>query len=350
MAVKILSVDTAKAERQNVKELGTFIYGGKEYTVEKNIVNGEMEVLELEKPIGEMITTADGQQAMLRKVVLDVELGREAVPVLYKPIYDTLQDRNFPEVFDAKWAQWGTVVFLEHFEGMEVRFGKLAAEQGPIARLRTFAAGFEYTEDMVEYNQTFNMEILNRAMGEAYNALLNHLHFAPILDYDYQATNQTPASDEYDDEAYAMGPAQARIMNIRQTLIDAVKASREAKRPGSILLINSAREQDILEAMQARTIDATPYPAVTGISQVIMYDGWDITVGEKAYNYAGVDPAKAYLIRPKQSMKELIKHDLLVDSAKSDLSRLVEEQIVGRARRGVFAAIDESVEEITLPV
>jgi len=58
---------------------------------------------------------------------------------------------------------------------------------------------------------------------------------------------------------------------------------------------------------------------------------------------------KAYLIRPKRGFKELIKYDLMVDAAGADLSRLIENQVVGRAYRGVFAAIPENVQEITLP-
>jgi len=346
---KFISVDSLKRERANIKEAIPFIVGGKRQSVDKVIVNGEMETLELQKPIGEMITTADSVTDLLRKVVLDVELGREAVPIIYKAIYDTITDRNFPEVLTAKWAQWGTVVFLEHFEGGEVRFGSLDSATGPVAYIKTYAAGFEYTEDMVEYNQTFNLEILNRAMGEAYNALLNHLHLSPILTYSYDDANQTAASTAYD-EMTNWGAGLIRIMNIRQTILDGLKASREAKRPGSILLIHSSREMDISMALQPTTIEATPFPSVPGIASVIMYDGWNITVGKREYTYAGVGVNTAYLIQPKKSLKELIKHDLLVDSDNADLSRLIEKQIIGRARRGVYAAIDASVEEITLPV
>ena len=113
----------------------------------KKMSNGEMETMQFAKPFGEMITYGgtNVSKELLRKVVLDVELGREEVQILYKPIYDTISDANLPEVLDAKWALRGACVFAQAFEGSEVKFGTLEAEYGPTARILTYTAGFEYT-------------------------------------------------------------------------------------------------------------------------------------------------------------------------------------------------------------
>jgi len=99
----------------------------------------------------------------------------------------------------------------------------------------------------------------------------------------------------------------------------------------------------------ADTLSEAQYPAVSGIDTMIFYDGWSTAVGEKTYEYAGVDPGKAYLIEGQKFFRELVKHDLLVDAGNADLSRLVEELVVARARRGVVASPANAVEEITLP-
>ena len=65
------------------------------------------------------------------------------------------------------------------------------------------------------------------------------------------------------------------------------------------------------------------------------------------YSYGGVTPGKAYLIRPKRGFKELLKQDLRVEAAMGDLTRLVDSQIVAYAHRGVFAAVEENVQEIS---
>ena len=62
-----------------------------------------------------------------------------------------------------------------------------------------------------------------------------------------------------------------------------------------------------------------------------------------------MDPGKAYLIEGKKYFRELVKHDLRVDASGGDITRLVEDAIVGRARRGVIASPANAVQEITLP-
>jgi len=353
MAAKVVSLETARAAKRSGTYESKVYYrlNGKLYEVTKKVVNGEMQVFDLAKPIGEMLVTDATRKELLEKVVLDVELGREGVPVLYTPIYERRQDPNFPEVFDAKWAQRGVVIFMEHIEGEEVRFGHLEAEKGPIARIITYATGIEYTEDMQEYNRTFDMEEINRAFGEAYNALLNHIHLYPIINYSYGTNNKTsavyvtvegkPTTSEQDDAH--------PVLSLRETLKKGLADARKAKRPGNVLLISGDRLDHINEASGALHVRGTDYPSLTGIDTIIAYDGWTTKVGKKEYTYAGVNENKAYLIRPKRGFKELVKHELRVDANIGDLSRLVEAQIVGRARRGVFAALAENVQEITLP-
>ena len=350
MAVKVISIETLKdAKRQGTFEQKVpFTLNHREYAAIKRIVNGETEVFSFNRPLGEMITTDAVRKELMEKVVLDVELGREATPVLFTPIYERLEDSNFPEVFEAKWAQRGVVVFAEHIEGQEVRFGHLQAEQGPIARIVTYAAGIEYTEDMVEYNRTFDMEEINRAFGEAYNALLNHLHLGPIITYSYANANKT-ASVLVDVEGNPAPSGYHKLLSLRETLKQGLADARKEKRPGTILLVAGERLEHVQEALGSFYVRGTDYPPLSGIEQIVAYDGWEAEVGKKKVTYNGVVNDKAYLIRPKRGFKELIKHDLRIDATMPDLSRLIEAQIVGRARRGVFAALPENVQEITLP-
>lgn len=345
------SIESLKEQRRKgtIETEVPFVFNGKQETVPKKIVNGEMEIIDIDKPIGEMMTSETSRKELVQKVVLDVELGREEVPVLYKPIYETLTDPNFPKEFEAKWAQRGTVIFFEHLEGEEVKFGSLQAESGPIARLKGYAAGFEYTKEMEIFNQMFNFEIMNKAFGEAHNALLNHLHLGPIIQHNYKAANKTaPVYVKPDGNTGTQADAHY-MLSLRGTLRKALKDTRTAKRPGTILLANSADKEDIQEALGSMTLQATPYGATAGITDIIYYDGWETDVARKSYAYEGVPQGKAFLIRPKRGFKELVKQGLQINSTIGDLSRLVQAQIVGDFWRGVFAAVEENVQEITLP-
>jgi hypothetical protein len=190
------------------------------------------------------------------------------------------------------------------------------------------------------------MTELSRAMGEAYNALLNHIHLYPILSYDYPAKNKTAASTE--GATYI-----EKLRNtIKQGLIDAASdrntETRMVRKP-TVLLAHPSKQWDIEEALQRMQIGGTIYNPITQINSLVFYDGYSIQVGEKTYEYPGVAPNKAYLIDPQKYFVELIKHDLIIDAAGADLKRLIEGSIVGRARRGVVAAPENAVQEITLP-
>lgn len=341
---KVVSQDTLLDKRRSmtIEEDIPFEVNGHVDYAKKKLVNGEMETLELAKPIGEMMSfgSTANLKDLLRKVVLDVELGREAVQLLYNVIYDTISDPNLPKTLDAKWALYGNCVFLEHIEGEEIKFGSLSAENGPIARIQTYATGFEYTKEMIDFNQTFNVELLNKSMGEAYNALLNHIHLYPIIGAAYKTANKTAFQGKTDDPVW---------LGIWRTLNQAIKDAVTAKRPGTILLASSADQTDIEMAIRGgHQLEGSIYPSIAGISTVIYYDGWSVQVGKKSYTYKGVTPGTAYLIRPKRGFKELVKKDLTTETGNQDLTRLVEAQIVGYCYRGVFAAIDENVQQIAL--
>lgn len=337
---------------------GKYLFNGELKSVTSKIANGEMEVLKLTRPLGEMITSGDIPEELFQKVILDVELGRQAVPLLYKPLYDPIVDANFPQDLKAKWAIYGAVVFLKHVEGEEIQFGSIGAESGPTAHIETYAAGFEYTQDMVKYNQTWNMSILNKAFGEAYNALLNHMHLYPILigpalNYSspgYASANKTAVQYTKADGSAGTSGDYDLVMTYRATIKKGIKDARRAGRPVDVLLAPSVDQIDIEEAISQITLTSgRKLKSLPGLKSLVYYDGWTSKVGKKTYTYEGVPTTKIYLVRSKGGFKELVKHDLQVQSNTGDLSRLIDTQIVGVARRGVYAALAENVQELTVP-
>jgi len=350
MAYRVVSLDTMREERRKaplIEERVPYIAPGEKLDyVTKRIVNGEMETFELTRPVGEMITTASGLTQLVQKVVLDLELGREQVPLLYTPIYRRRENRNFPQFVDIRPFVGARVVFLEHLEGEEVKFGDLLVGPASTVPIVTYTAGFEWTEDVVEYSQDWSVAELSRAMGEAYNALLNHLHLGPIISYDYPQKNKTAASTE--GGTYLEKLRNTIIAGLKDAALDKDQLTGAPRRP-TVLLAHSSRQWDIEQALQRQQIGGTVYPPISQINTLIFYDGYSVTVGEKTYTYPGVDPNKAYLIDPTKYFVELVKHDLIVDAGGADVKRLIQGAIVGRARRGVVAAPEKAVQEITLP-
>lgn len=290
--------------------------------------------------IAEMIGTDDGSREFIEKVTYDAFSGRENVPLLYKSIYSTQTDANFPKTFTVK--EFGPVqtVFLRKLEGGEVKFGSLGSGPEKTVSFETWAAGIEYDEDIVEWNQTWRVSDIGVSFGESYNKLLNHLHLSPIISGTYVTTGGGLAAQKAKQESTTAGAAQliAFDTSIAKTLTNALQVLPR----GSIVLHNSFDAFALQSALASDMLsDLTPGPAKKALAnaEFIAYDGETVTVGGKTYTYDGVAQGFVYLIVPKVNFKEYIKHDLRVDSDDGDLSRLVLAQVVGRARRAQLAGL-----------
>jgi hypothetical protein len=86
------------------------------------------------------------------------------------------------------------------------------------------------------------------------------------------------------------------------------------------------------------------------VEGIIYYDGETLTRGTDQITYPGVTAGTCFMVMPKAKLKEMVHHDLRIDIGPADISRLIEGQQVGRARRGLYADLLGSVQKITLPV
>jgi hypothetical protein len=137
----------------------------------------------------------------------------------------------------------------------------------------------------------------------------------------------------------------ARFQAAYQEGIEAVP-----QRTWNVILASEVDRFQIEQALLEPVFDAWKCSAVASRWTRSFTTTVDIEMGTETFNYAGVTPGKCYAIFPKQKMLEFVHHDLRVDADRpTDISRLIDTQIVGRTRRGVYADIANSVEEITLP-
>lgn len=287
--------------------------------------------------VQEMIGTGDGAQDFLEKTTYDAYQGRESVELIYKSIYDTREDATFPKVMTVKEYGPVQVAFVEKLEGGEVKFGELAPGQEKTVRFHTYAAGLEWSEDMVEYNEFWSLTDASIAFGENYNKLLNHLHLSPIITATYTTTGGGLAG-----QVAAQKAGTAQLVAWDTDLATTLERAFGVLPKGSIVLQNSI-DSIYLERQIAKDIldDGTPGPIKRkyGTLTFQAYDGDSVQVGPRTYNYGGVPAGFLYMVVPKRNFKEYIKHDLRIDSGNADLSRLIVDQMVGRARRAVFAAV-----------
>lgn len=323
----------------NVREIGAEVADA---VVKEMAENGKVSPIVWSEGVvvKEMLGTDDGSREFIEKVTYDAYSGRENVPLLYKDIYSTQTDANFPKTMMVK--EFGPVqtVFLRKLEGGEVKFGAMGSGPEKTVSFETWAAGLEYDEDIVEYNQTWRVSDIGTSFGESYNKLLNHLHLYPIISGTYVTTGGGLAAQKAKQEDTDNGAAQLIAYNtsIAQTLKDALQVLPR----GSIVLHNSFDAfalQNAIAGDMLPDLSAGPVKKSLANANFIAYDGETVTVGGKTYTYTGVAQGFIYLLVPKVNFKEYIKHDLRVDTDDGDLSRLILAQVVGRARRAQAAGL-----------
>ena len=301
----------------------------------------------LKKPVSEMITTSQGAMALLEKVRIDTDVGLADVPLLYNPLFERITG-PFPGgsvMIGSDITVDANVVFLEKMEGGEIVFGTITytGAQTPVP-IQTYAAGFEWTEDMIEYDRSYEIGMNARAFGRSYNYLLNHLHLSPIIAFSYAGGNSTAA------DTTAGATVQERVLRTFQTAYRA-SVSAVPQRIPTWLLANEADRFLIEDALLTPVLDVNGNPLRrVPVEGIIYYNGATVTNGVKTYTYPGVTSGTVYFIQPRLKLKEIVHHDLRIDVGPADISRLIEGQQVGRTRRTVYLDVANAVQKVTIPL
>lgn len=392
MPINVIDEQTLKAQRRQGDHQVYWDFGvrGRNVRMRVDIAHGEIRNRPLLRPgtslrdylgprahldgpqpaTGELLTTPPYLQLYVQKTIIDLQVGREDVPLVYQPLYRTMTDAGFPEMVNiAPVVNHASVMFLDHIEGEEVVFGAREMGPGAAVQIYTYTAGFEWTEDMIEFDSTWRATMASEGFGRGYNALLNHIHLGPIIGYNPNGLSPIPwqTGGDYPDKNVTDGTAidfdalgvenpsprtQVRFA-IRQGLIDAnsdENTDSQLARQPSILLANPVDRWLIEDALGSYVENNTAFPAVTDITTMIFYRGYNLKVGSKSFNYWPVPRGICYLIDPSTYFMELVKHDLRIDAFEGDMSRLIAQQVIARTRRGVFAAPAEAVQKVILPI
>lgn len=299
------------------------------------------------RTVAEFIGTGDFADAFYERQRYEVDAGRDEEPLLYQPIYSEISDPTLPRNVPVNKLGPAGVIFEEVLEGGEVKFATVGESSYSIP-IQHYAVGLEYNKDLVIYNEQWRLGIVERQAGIAYNALLNHLHFNPILAASYAAANQTAAASG--------GGTLAE--NYVLTLEDAISASKadttHPRRGPYVLLIAGADQFKVERGIQRRLQDGinVQSSALGLVRQIIAYDGWTGTRGKKSVTYAGVTAGKAYLVSLQYrdaDFQSYEKQGLQSTTGNPDVTRFILEQTVWDFYRGLYSNPLAAVEEITWP-
>lgn len=277
----------------------------------------------------------------------EVNAGRDEEPLLYQPLYEITASADLPKNVDVNQLGPAGVYFEEVFEGGEVKFGAVGSGQYTVP-IRHWATGLEYSKDLVVYNELWNIPIVERQLGIAHNALLNHLHLSPILTYSYAAANQTAANST------GATTTEDWLLTIEDAISNARSDTTNPRRGPYYLLVHPSKAFMVERALQRvpqQGVSLQANSALDAIRGVIAYDGWTGTRGNKSVTYAGVTSTKGYLISQQyrgRDARSFEKQALSNEGMQEDITRFLTSS-VWDSYYGVYCNPIASTEEITWP-
>lgn len=297
--------------------------------------------------IAEFIGADDFGAEWYERIRFEVDAGRQRVPILYTPLYSEVVDSTLPETQLIKNWGPGGFVFEELVEGEEVKFGHITAGEAAVTQ-RSFGVGVEYTKKLVMFNQLWQIARIERAVGEAHNALLNHLHINPILDYTYTAPNQTAAVATGD------SVTENWFLTIEQAIVNSQADTTNPRMGPYALLVHPSRNFMLQRALTRVPQEGFMLDSSAGsfINQIIGYNGWTGTRGKKQVTYPGVPTTKGYLVNlayRDEDFISLVKQPLESAQGNPDISRFILDQIVWDVWLAIYSNPARAVEEITWP-
>lgn len=297
--------------------------------------------------IAEFIGTDNFGVEFVTRQEFEVDAGRGEVPLLYQPIYSIVENSGLPKLIDVDTLGPGGFVFEEVLEGGEVKLASMESSEHSV-RIRHWAVGLEYSEDIFIYNQQWRLAPIERGVGKAHNALLNNIHLYPIISQSYSAGNTTSAS--------AVGATlEEKYLRTLEDAITEAKMDTTNPRPGPYALLVSSANLFTLQRALTRVSQVgfgLQSNAIESIRTVIAYDGWSGTRGLRSTTYTGVAANTAYLISldsKELDFQSFVKHNLRRIDGEVDRSRFILGSDIWDVRLGVYLNPVRAVQKITLP-
>jgi hypothetical protein len=302
--------------------------------------------------VAEFIGTGDVSEEFITRRRYEVDAGRDMEPLLFGSIYDPIIDSTLPEIIPIHVMGPGGVVLEELREGEEVKFATIGDYEKSV-RLHTYGVAVEYTKEMRIFNRLFQVPMIERRAGIAYNAKINQVQFEPIRTYTYTAANQTDGTAL--DTFLATASLPEKYLRTLEAAIVASTEDPTNPRRGPYDLVVAAGDMFTVERMLNRVNQegtSVQSSALGMIQNVIVYNGWTGVRGKKSFSYPGVASGKAYLVHKGNKMEDwmyFVKQPLEMVMGNPDVSRRVEAQTVWDTFFTVYAAPNRAVEEITWP-
>lgn len=298
-------------------------------------------------PQGEMMSLQD-VRAFIQNATVEVAKARTGNPTLYKNIYEEIVNSNFTETVNVKDLIGLQAVFGLVNAGESVPLASWKSGKLETVKMCDYACGYSVLDRWVRFNQSWNVDQANKALGIAYNAILDHIHLSPIITATYtgKAVTNMVTGTQYKDAS----PLEIIYHTLRKGVKDALARTdnRGFRLRPTIALCNSSTAMDVEAAIKGLMQKGTELGSLGQIQKVIAYDGWEGTIGNESLRFVAPADNEVYLIQPKDTFKALVKTELTQLTQRGDIMRLSNLEVAQFFCRGVVADVEGAVHKVTL--
>lgn len=281
--------------------------------------------------VAEFLGTGDLTVNWTTRQAYEVYAGRDEEPLLYTGIYDIITDPNLPETLSVNRIGPGGVVLEQIEEGGEVKFASLEKSNFTVSQVQ-YAVGLQYTKNFMKYNRLWDAAMIERQVGIATNALLNHIHLYPIVSASLTGSAATAGSSV----------GSILLEKYLSTIEDAVTALKARKMRGPYAIITASGQ--FLKAANCLKLTlqdggTARSEVISMIDSVIEYDGWTGTRGNKSTTYSGMTDGQARVVSLRDRVNDFrsyVSQDLMSTVGDQDASRFIEEETIWDMYLGAY--------------
>lgn len=325
----IAGLATGEVSMKITGQKGKRIFDNEKFAQLKNKPAGELHITELKE--------------LMKQTIIDISSEQAQKPPIYTNIYEEIKDSSFPASLQVKDVIGLQTAFSIVGDGQAVPLADFRVDDMGTVYFKTFATGYSVTEEWVAFNQFWKVEMANKAIAQAYNAILDHIHLSPIIKATYGADKETGKAT-----ISGATPLVTVYNSLRNGIKDAMR--RRTARGGilrpSVALCNSSTALDVLSAIKGETEKGKTLGSIGMIENVISYDGWVGEVNGIKYEFGAPADNEVFLIEPKRGFKALVKKEITKIEQKGNVLTLGNLDVVEFFMRAVVADVANSVHKV----
>lgn len=289
------------------------------------------------------------------QIMIDLIEPQLEVPLVYKQLYRTIENANFPETMLVKDFTDSDFFFTQHYDGEPVLMNDLKRGGGDSVSLQINAGGWARSKRDEIFGNGYKDQLMRQKAGVGYRHYLNAIYMQPIVSF-----NGTKAKKTKFDVSCLKDAANLTWFEKNWWIIKAATDQwarlRKEKLWGSVqpvAIMNSVTEIAIKDYAEAIKIaDSKRYASLMDLfTSTIIYDGADLMDKDRKVASVGIADNKIILAAPKGNHHiELVRNNLTLITDKGLAANLGSDTNVFWDCRGAISTADDLIEIDVVPL